>query len=238
MAIMCRACVSRMTRASARPRGRQCMPGGWPAMSGAWHDGAFERRADAPLKISYITDVQDRDACLAMLCASVFGREAGLAPLVEFAGVSRLLEQESARIVALFDDGARLCSVALLTLEVEGRGVELRLLTTPEKKRGRGYGRRLVTRLGESTAMRTTTSDPRLEAFFTTFGFERWYRHSDSDLRSGFNARSGVDSLSGAPEVVDFQTDAVLRAFKRDPALFERYKTRFAEGVGHFNTLV
>ncbi|WP_147301503.1 hypothetical protein [Kushneria indalinina] len=173
-----------------------------------------------------------------MLCASVFGREAGLAPLVEFAGVSRLLEQESARIVALFDDSARLCSVALLTLDVEGRGVALRLLATPEKKQGRGYGRRLVTRLGESTAMRVTTSDPRLEAFFTTFGFERWYRHADSDLRTGFNARSSVDSLEQAPEVVDFQSDAVLRAFKRDSSLFERHKTRFAEGLEHFTTLI
>ncbi|GHC31790.1 hypothetical protein GCM10010082_27590 [Kushneria pakistanensis] len=189
------------------------------------------------MKISYITGLQDRDACLAMLCASVFGREAGLTPLVEFAGISRLLEQESARIVALFDDNKRLCSVALLTLEVEGRGVELRLLATPEKKRGRGFGRRLVTRLGESTAMRTSTADPRLEAFFTTFGLERWYRHVDSDLRTGFNARSGVASLDEAPEVVDFQKDAVLRAFKRDPRLFERYKTRFAEGLEHFNTL-
>ncbi len=190
------------------------------------------------MKISYITELQDRDACLAMLCASVFGRDAGLAPLVEFAGVSRLLEQESARIVALYNDTGRLCSVAMLTLEVEGKGVELRLLATPEKKRGRGYGRRLVTRLGESTAMRTSTSDPRLEAFFTTFGFERWYRHPDSELRIGFNARSGVGSLAQAPEVVDFQSDAVLRAFKRDPALFERYKTRFAEGLDHFNTLI
>lgn len=207
-------------------------------MRGAWHHGRFERRADATLKISYITDTRDRDACLGMLCASVFGREAGLAPLVEFAGVSRLLEQESARIVALFDDSKRLCSVALLTLEVEGRGVALRLLGTPEKKRGRGYGRRLVTRLGESTAMRVTTSDPGLEAFFTTFGFERWYRHVDSELRTGFNARSSVDSLSMAPEVVDFQVDAVLRAFKRDPALFECHKTRFAEGLEHFNTLI
>ncbi|WP_456267630.1 hypothetical protein M1D97_10210 [Kushneria sp. AK178] len=189
------------------------------------------------MKISYITDVQDRDACLAMLCASVFGREAGLTPLVEFAGASRLLEQESARIVALYDDSARLCSAALLTLEVEGRGVELRLLATPENKRGRGYGRRLVTRLGESTAMRVSTPDPRLEAFFTTFGFEHWYRHADSDLRTGFNARAGVESLEQAPEVVTFQKDAVLRAFKRDPALFERYKTRFAEGLDHFSTL-
>lgn len=172
-----------------------------------------------------------------MLCASVFGREAGLAPLVEFAGVSRLLEQESARIVALFDDNRKLCSVALLTLEVEGRGVALRLLATPEKKRGRGHGRRLVTRLGESTAMRVTTADPRLEAFFTTFGLARWYRHADSDLRTGFNERSSVDALSQAPEVVNFQEDAVLRAFKRDPAVFECYKTRFAEGLEHFNTL-
>ncbi|MFC0335960.1 hypothetical protein [Kushneria avicenniae] len=189
------------------------------------------------MKISYITEPQDRNACLAMLCASVFGREAGLDPLVEFAGASRLLEQESARIVALLDDNQRLCSVALLTLEVEGRGVALRLLGTPEKKRGRGYGRRLVTRLGESTAMRTSTADPRLEAFFTTFGFERWYRHGDSDLRTGFNALSSVDALEQAPEVVTFQSDAVLRAFKRDPALFERYKTRFGEGLAHFDTL-
>lgn len=204
----------------------------------ACHHVVFGQVADPALKIAYITEAENKNACLAMLCASVFGREAGLAPLVEFAGASRLLEQESARIVALMGGDGSLCSLALLTLEVEGRGVALRLLATPKKKRGRGYGRRLVTRLGESTAIRVTTADPRLEAFFTTFGFNHWYRKPGTDARVGFNARANVQALEAAPEVVDFSNDAVLRAFKRDPEVFEKYKKRFGEGVSHFETLI
>lgn len=189
------------------------------------------------MKISYVTGERRRDACLALLCASVFGRGAGLEPLVEFAGVSRLLDQESARIVSLGDDRDKILALALLTLEVEGRGVALRLLATPEHRRGRGYGRRLVSRLGESTAMRVATEDPRLEAFFKTFGFTHWYRMPETARRVGFNDRAGVEALDEAPAVVDFSREAVLRAFKRDLALFERYKKRFAEGLSYFETL-
>lgn len=191
----------------------------------------------ACVKIAYVTGDRRRDASLALLCASVFGRESGIEPLVEFAGASRLLDQESARIVSLVDDREQLLSLALLTLEIEGRGVELRLLTTPKARRGRGYGRRLVSRLGEATAMRVATEDPRLEAFFKTFGFTHWYRMPDTARRVGFNARAGVEALDEAPAVVDFSREAVLRAFKRDLALFERYKKRFAEGLSYFETL-
>ncbi len=141
-------------------------------------------------------------------------------------------------MVSLCDDHERIASLALLTLEVEGRGVELRLLATPEARRGRGYGRRLVSRLGESTAMRVATDDPRLEAFFTTFGFTHWYRRSQGGERLGFNALADIETLAQAPEVVDFSREAVLRAFKRDGTLFETYKRRFAEGLENFESLV
>ncbi|WP_084388044.1 hypothetical protein [Kushneria phosphatilytica] len=181
------------------------------------------------LKLAYIND-QRRDACLAYLCAAVYGRQAGLTPLIEFAGLDRLLDQESARIVALTDDTDRPVSLALLVLDIEGRGLSLRLLATPEPLRGNGYARELVTRLTATTAMRVTTREPHLEALFKTFGFTRW-SFSDEGARVGFNERAGVHRLMEAPETVDFNTEAVKRAFKRDSELFEDYKQRFVTGL-------
>ncbi|RKR02643.1 hypothetical protein C7446_2363 [Kushneria sinocarnis] len=186
------------------------------------------------MKLTYIND-QRRDGCLACLCAAVHGQQAGLTPLVEFAGLDRLLDQESARIVALVDEAECPLSLALLVLDVEGQGLSLRLLATPEALRGHGYARELVTRLAATTAMRVTTREPHLEAFFKTFGFTRWC-HADDGARVGFNERAGVHRLMEAPETVDFSAEAVTRAFKRDNGLFEDYKQRFVTGLESLQT--
>ncbi|WP_106478465.1 hypothetical protein [Phytohalomonas tamaricis] len=186
------------------------------------------------MKVAEIHAGEQRDACVAMLCAAIYGKEAGLKPLIVFTGtLAALFENEAARVLALVDDKGRILSASLLVLDMEGKGLDMRLLATPEQKRGEGYARELVERLTSTTALRVSTRDPRLEGFFKTFGFNKWF-YADDGSRIGFNYLSKVTSLGEAPEPVTFSEDAILRTFKRDPEIFNDYKTRFVDSLQAF----
>ncbi len=56
------------------------------------------------MKVVQIKEAGQRDACLARLCAEVYGQKAGLTPLVVFAGTRNVLfKQEIARLLAGVD---------------------------------------------------------------------------------------------------------------------------------------
>ena len=60
------------------------------------------------MKVVEVSAGARRDACLAMLCAEVHGREGGLDALVSYAGVRGVwFENETARLFALVDDAER-----------------------------------------------------------------------------------------------------------------------------------
>lgn len=178
---------------------------------------------------------QRRDDCVAMMCAEVYGHDAGLAPLITYAAaVGALLPNLAARVVALAE-GERLRSVAMLVLEEQGKGLALALLATPRPLRGRGHGRELVERLAASAAMRVTVDEPRREAFFATFGFTRWFDDpAAKGRRVGVNARSQAGSLDQLDSLVEIDEAAIIRTFKNDPVRFDRYKHDFVDGLARF----
>ena len=56
------------------------------------------------MKVVHVNAEAQRNACLARLCAEVYGQEAGLTPLVVFTGTcSVLFPQEAARLFAAVD---------------------------------------------------------------------------------------------------------------------------------------
>ena len=53
------------------------------------------------MKVVHVSQSEPRDACLAKLCAEVYGQQAGLTPLVVFTGTKNVLfAQEGARLLA------------------------------------------------------------------------------------------------------------------------------------------
>ena len=81
------------------------------------------------MKVVHIKNEQQRDACLARLCAEVYGHEAGIAPLVSFAGtLSVLIRQDAARILALVDNASQPAALALLVLDKQGQSMEVALM--------------------------------------------------------------------------------------------------------------
>ena len=173
------------------------------------------------MRVAEIKDKAQRDSCVALMCAEVYGKQAGLKPLVVFTGaLAALIDNDAARVVALLDARQKVLSTALLVLDIEGEGLELKLMVTPEHARGQGYGRELVERLTATTSLRVETRDPRLEQFFFALGFNKWF-YADTGSRVGFNQLARVTSLHEAPETVSFDEDVILRSFKHKPELFE-----------------
>ncbi|MCM2970949.1 MULTISPECIES: GNAT family N-acetyltransferase [Larsenimonas] len=168
---------------------------------------------------------------MAQLCADVYGMEAGLKPLVVFTGtLAAFIDNEVARVVALLDGDQKILSMALLALDSEGDGLELQMLATPERLRGKGYARELVERLTATTSLRVETRDPRLEQFLFGLGFNKWF-YADTGARVGFNALAKVTALGDAPAPSRFDEDAIIRSFKHKSDLFETYKQRFTDAL-------
>ncbi len=78
------------------------------------------------MKVVQINQPAQRDACLARLCAEVYGQAAGLTPLVVFTGTRNvLLPQEAARLLAAVDGDGVPQALALLVLDEQGEGMTL-----------------------------------------------------------------------------------------------------------------
>ncbi|MGB8713808.1 MAG: hypothetical protein WCD50_11880, partial [Onishia taeanensis] len=100
------------------------------------------------MRVVHVKNVQQREACLARLCAEVYGHQAGLAPLATFAGtLGVLVKQEAARIFALVDNQSRPAALALLVLDEAGQGMEVSLLTALEESSVANPVQRLVQEL-------------------------------------------------------------------------------------------
>lgn len=183
-------------------------------------------------KLIEVTNSHERDACVALMCAEVYGHKAGLKPLLHYTEVMKsLLPNFAARVVALAE-GDKLLSTALLVVEEQGKAVSLELIATPGHLRGKGYARELLERLTQTTAMRVETSDPYLEGFFTTFGFSRWSdKPGAKNTRIGVNERYPLKDSDSMDELVTVDENVIIRNFKRDAASFEYYTQRFVDGV-------
>lgn len=183
------------------------------------------------MRLIELTPSVRRDDTVAQLCAEVYGPAAGLTPLIAYTGaVMQWLPNDTARVLALVDDQDKLLSVALLVLELEGQGAELKWLSTPEAKRNRGYATQLIKKLTASMALKVNTTDAALETWLSTCGFKHWV-HRDIGERVGLNRQMREQDAT-----VPLDENRILRLFKTDPASFERYKDRFVAGVQRFSS--
>lgn len=175
---------------------------------------------------------EQRDAWLARLCADVYGREAGLAPLVTFTGTRQVLfDQEAARLWALVDAEERPGALALLVLDGAGEGMTLWHHASPGGDRE--SLRRLISELAHKAPLRINAVDETEEAFYRRCGIDRWFA-SPGGTRIGLSPRHPARSADELVAVLGFDDEAILRRFKHDPRFFEREKSCFVEGLAAF----
>ncbi|MCC5882322.1 MAG: hypothetical protein JJU25_06765 [Halomonas sp.] len=173
-----------------------------------------------------------RDAWLARLCADIYGREAGLSPLVIFTGTRQVLfAQEAARLWALTDTEGRPGALALLVLDTAGTGMILWHHASPSGDRE--SLRRMIRELAQKAPMRVDAADQDEEAFYRRCGINRWFA-APGGRRIGLSPHHparGIDELEPA---LGFDDEAILRRFKHDPHFFEQEKSRFVDRLTAF----
>lgn len=190
------------------------------------------------MKIVNVKNPEIREACLAKLCASVYGQEAGLAPLVTFAGtLGVLFEQEAARLFAQVDDDGTVLCLALISSDVDGGTMEVEMLSTPDGKGDTRHSRHLVKTLAEKAPLRVTANDEAGEAFFRRCGIERWIE-GEGGLRIGLGPLHPTPVKGVLPSVVRFNADGIVRTFKQEPKTFEAYKTRFVAALERYANIL
>lgn len=195
---------------------------------------AEESVEESPMKVVHVKNPETREACLAKLCASVYGQNAGLAPLVTFAGtLGVLFEQEAARLFALTDDDGTILCLALISSDVDGGTMEVGMLSTPEGKGNTRHSRQLVKTLAEKAPLRVTAGDEAGEAFFRRCGIERWV-DGEGGLRIGLGPLHPAPVKGALPNMVRFNGDGIVRTFKQQPKTFEEYKTRFVAALERY----
>nr|WP_297460248.1 hypothetical protein [uncultured Halomonas sp.] len=187
------------------------------------------------MRVVHIKNERQREACLARLCAEVYGHEAGIAPLVTFAGTfSVLFRQDAARILALVDGQSRPLALTLLVLDELGESMEVALLAALDDERVEQPAQRLVGELALKAPLRVNAANDTQEAMFRACGIERWLDGADGH-RIGLGPKhadaAGADDLA---RIMRFDERAVVQSFKQDRALFDGYKKRFVRGLESF----
>lgn len=188
------------------------------------------------MRVVNIKHPEQREACLARLCAEAYGQEAGLRPLATFAGtLGVLIEQEAARILALVDDDSRPVALALLALDEAGSSMTVMLLAELDQD-PQGVARpaeRLVAELALKAPLRIDARNAEQEARFRDAGITRWLTGKEG-LRIGLGPKHPARSLEDLPRTLTFDEAAVIQTFKRNRQQFEDYKARFIRGLESF----
>ncbi|MCK2182530.1 hypothetical protein [Halomonas getboli] len=186
------------------------------------------------MKVVHIKNAAHREACLARLCAEAYGQEAGIAPLVTFAGVTGVLfPQEAARLLALADDQGKPLALALLALDESGEGMTLMQLADLDTETVKAPAMRLVGELALRAPLRVDAVDEAQEARFREAGIERWFS-GKAGVRIGLSKRHPATGLDDLPRTLTVDEPGVVQSFKRDRAQFEDYKQRFVKGLENF----
>lgn len=186
------------------------------------------------MKVVHVKDETQRDACLARLCAEVYGHEAGIAPLATFAGtLSVLVTQEAARVLALIDNESCPIALALLVLDELGESMEVVLLAGLESENVAQPAEHLIAELALKAPLRVNAHDDAQEKMFRACGIKRWF-YGPNGQRVGVSPRHAATELDDIPRTMHFDQRAVIQAFKQDKSIFEGYKQRFVRGLGSF----
>lgn len=190
------------------------------------------------MRVVHIKNPQQREACLARLCAEAYGQEAGLRPLATFAGtLGVLVKQEAARVLALVDDQSRPVALALLVLDELGSSMTVMLLAEldqdPQQAGVARPAERLVAELALKAPLRVDARDAEQEARFREAGITRWL-DGKAGVRIGLGPKHPATSPEDLPRALTFDEAAVIQSFKRDRKQFDDYKARFIRGLETF----
>lgn len=186
------------------------------------------------MKVIHVKNPESREACLARLCANVYGQNAGLTPLVTFTGISGVLfEQDAARLFVLANDDQQILAMMLLVSDIEGQGMEVTLLSTP-KAGDEGHVKRLVKEMAARAPLRVHASDDVSEAFFRDCGITQWLDMPDG-VRLGLAAHHETVTPETLTTPLRFNAEGIVQTFKREPETFEAYKARFLAGLERFD---
>ena len=183
------------------------------------------------MKVVHVNAEAQRNACLARLCAEVYGQEAGLTPLVVFTGTcSVLFPQEAARLFAAVDGQGKPEALALLVLDEEGVGMTVTHACTLDQPDSQ---QRLISELTLKAPLRVEVESVEQEAFYQTSGIKRWFGGADGK-RIGLGARHPAKSVSELALTLSLDEALILRRFKHDPKAFENAKQAFVKGLNDF----
>lgn len=201
------------------------------------------------MKVVKLNNPQQREACLARLCAEVYGRDAGITPLVTFAGVLGVLfRQEAARLLALVDDQSRPMALALLVSDEAGTSMCVAQMVSLDPNAGNRQAQgedgrtgsgglnpalRLVAELALRAPLRVDALSEAHKAQFSAAGIQRWLQ-GPGDLQIGLGPKHPATGLEDLPRILTVDPASVVANFKQDPQLFEDYKARFVRGLEQF----
>lgn len=182
------------------------------------------------MKVVQIKEAGQRDACLAKLCAEVYGQQAGLTPLVVFAGTRNVLfNQEIARLVAGVDGKGKPLALVLLVLDEAGEGTTITHACEFEQ----GAKQRLISELALKAPLRVEAANAEQEAVYQASGIKRWFNGADNK-RIGLSGRHPASNSDELAATVALDEALILRRFKHDPKAFESAKQDFLNGLNHF----
>ncbi|MEA2119290.1 hypothetical protein [Halovibrio sp. HP20-50] len=185
------------------------------------------------MKVVHVSKETERDACLARLCAEVYGQKAGLTPLVVFAGTcSVLFPQQAARLFAAVDGQGKPQALALLVLDEEGEGMTVTHACSLNQADAK---QRLISELTLKAPLRVEVDNAEQEAFYQKSGIKRWFGGAGGK-RIGLGARHPAKSVSELSPTLGLDEALILRRFKHDPKAFEQAKQAFLAGLDNFPT--
>jgi len=182
------------------------------------------------MKVIQINQSDLRDACLATLCAKVYGQQAGLTPLVVFTGTRNVLfTQEAARLLAGVGSDGKPLALALLVLDEAGEGMTV----THACEFSDGAKASLISELSLKAPLRVEVTEAADEAFYQQCGITRWLT-DESNQRVGLGARHAAKTLDELAPTLTLDEALILRRFKHDPAAFSAAKDAFLAGLNSF----
>ena len=183
------------------------------------------------MKVVHVNAEAQCNACLARLCAEVYGQQAGLTPLVVFTGTCNVLfPQQAARLFAAVDGQGKPQALALLVLDEEGEGMTV----THACALGHADAQqRLISELTLKAPLRVDVDTAEQEAFYQKSGIKRWFGGADGK-RIGLGARHPAKSVSKLAATLSLDEALILRRFKHDPKAFDEAKQAFLQGLNAF----
>ena len=179
------------------------------------------------MKVVHVSQSEPRDACLAKLCAEVYGQQAGLTPLVVFTGTKHVLfAQEGARLLAGVDGAGKPLALALLVLDEAGEGMTV----THACEFAKGAKARLLSELSLKAPLRIDTQDEKAKTFFQQCGFKRWLE-AENGQHIGLSTRHPANSIETLSPTLALDEALIMRRFKHDPVAFAQAKEAFLAGL-------